>query len=168
MLISRKNILLLLFATVTALVLWFQKDQRRLREVEKREGSLNAKVLLPPIEAGWEVTRETRNSQHWAANGGVVKTNEPHHFKKTIFLDQNDQTVSEEDDFHFENDGINAYRLVTKIWNTNPDSVAYRFICYYRGKYPPVVSKKVTKDAADSIFAAWGLPAYFNDTTNHE
>lgn len=114
---------------------------------------------IPNINKSWKVHWQDSTYVYWSSKSNIVDRNEPYHQSKTLnFINQS--LTSEEDIFHFENDGKTAYEL-TAITDSGYSKVEFELTVFYRKNYPPNESRKVQYSVGDSILKAWGFNSYY-------
>lgn len=115
---------------------------------------------VPIIEEDWILHKRGGTYRFWSNPSNRVVTTEPHHLWKNVYL-HDTLVVQEEDVFHFETKSDTAYRLVTKWFPKEAlDSTAFRFIIYFRDKFPPTEGKQVNIQFSDSVLVSWGLERF--------
>lgn len=112
---------------------------------------------IPLVETNWRALECDSVHIYWSHPGRDVDRTEPFHLYKTTFLNS-DVLTSEKDALHYESKGDTAYRLVMISYmngKNKPDSSRYDLIIYFKGKYPPSRSERITKLKSDSIIRQW-------------
>jgi hypothetical protein len=163
----KRGVTLILLMLGVLLLLYFlflsmDKSGGSTSNIEKYGKPFNlvrASVGIPAIEENWTVHESDSNYFFWSNSERTVTTTEPMHLHKTgKFI--NGKLAYEKDAFHYETKGDTAYRLLAEAYldsNYQIDSLVFDLITYYKGQYPPTVSKYISRDKADSLLNQWGL-----------
>ncbi|MFZ6014036.1 MAG: hypothetical protein ACOYXT_27090 [Bacteroidota bacterium] len=129
----------------------------------RRHNSERGKRHLPLIEEKWIVHDYDSSYVYWSNQVNRVNSSEPIHLSKTLYF-KDSELISEEDIFHYENDGKTAFKLVVMIEFNESDSAKFEVIKYVRdGSYPPSKSSYVPFQTADSILVSWGFKDYYTN-----
>lgn len=132
---------------------------KQIQKYDKDFNSTRALVGIPIINDSWIAHESDSSYTFWMNRRRKVISNEPMHLHKTSRFIGN-RLIAEIDAFHYETKGDTAYRLLVEAYldnNYKIDSLAFDFITYYKGNYPPTISKYLSAAEADSVLNQWGF-----------
>ncbi|MFY0601586.1 MAG: hypothetical protein JXR03_18060 [Cyclobacteriaceae bacterium] len=118
-------------------------------------------INIPGIEDVWIIHELDSVHVFWAGKNKSVTKTIPYHLNKIVRY-RDGFPISERDVFHYESIDSIAYRLVCDYSYEENLVTSFRFIKYFKSRYPPTEGRYVDHFFADSIFNAWGLDNYYD------